>query len=231
MKEFSTRNVAYAVPNWTRRLKPVRTTLKGKYCYVAPLNLERYGLDLFNAFQESGDDSWKYLPYGPYHTFAEFQEGMQKIAQEPDTLLYTIVENKTHAPIGIAGYLRINPDHGSIEVGHVHFSKRLRKTPAATEAMYLLMRYALGNLEYRRYEWKCNSLNLPSCRAAERLGFTFEGTFRQSNVIKEYNRDTAWFSIVDREWPLIKARLEKWLNPKNFAKNGEQILKLQEIIV
>lgn len=147
----------------------------------------------------------------------------------PDTFFYAIIDNKTGLPVGVASYLRINANHGSIEVGNLHFSKSLQKTPAATEAMYLLMYYAFEELGYRRYEWKCNNLNVPSRKAAERLGFTFEGIFRQCNVFKGHNRDTAWFSIIDSEWPTIKTKLEKWLDSKNFSASGKQILKLQEI--
>jgi RimJ/RimL family protein N-acetyltransferase len=222
-------NLGQPIPNWTPRPRPTKTKLIGKYCNLEQLDLNRHGALLYQALQENGDDSWAYLPYGPYKTFTEFTEGMHDIMQDPDTLLYAIVNNSTRHPIGVAGYLRINPDHGSIEVGHLHYSKYLQKTQAATEAMYLLMHYALEELGYRRYEWKCNSLNLPSRRSAERLGFQYEGTFRQSNIYKGHNRDTMWFSIIDSEWPVIKAKLEKWLDPNNFTASGEQILKLQEI--
>jgi RimJ/RimL family protein N-acetyltransferase len=132
-------------------------------------------------------------------------------------------------PIGISGYLRINPEDGSIEVGHLHFSKLLQKTPAATEAMYLMMQYAFDNLKYRRYEWKCDSLNQPSRDAALRLGFKFEGIFRQHMVRKDRNRDTAWFSIIDSEWPSLKEKFQKWLQPNNFDDHGYQRISLRDI--
>ena len=145
-----------------------------------------------------------------------------------DTQLYAIL-NTDHMPIGIAGFLRINPEHGTIEIGHLHYSKLLQRTPAATEAMFLLMRYAFDDLNYRRYEWKCNSLNIPSIKSALRLGFKFEGIFRQSNVFKGHNRDTAWYSIIDSEWPALKDKLQHWLDPKNFDQDGKQIFSLGKI--
>src|SRR5690606_34325776 len=137
-----------------------------------------------------------------------------------------ILNRQTAAPIGICGYLRINPTHGSIEIGHLHYSKLLKQTPAATEAMFLLMQYAFDTLHYRRYEWKCHSLNQASRRAAERLGFTFEGIFRQCNVFKGHNRDTAWFSIIDKEWPALKGKFQRWLRADNFDVNGKQLTRL-----
>ncbi|HET9948325.1 MAG TPA: GNAT family protein, partial [Longimicrobiales bacterium] len=130
-------------------------------------------------------------------------------------------------PAGLASYLRIAPEHGSIEVGHVHFGPALRRTPAATEAMYLMMRRAFDELGYRRYEWKCDALNAPSRRAAERLGFTYEGTFRQHIVYKGRNRDTAWYSILDAEWPRVRSALEAWLDPSNFDAEGRQRRRLE----
>ena len=149
------------------------------------------------------------------------------MAKEQDTLLYAILDSQNHVPVGISGYLRINPEHGVLEVGHLHFSKLLQKTPAATEAMYLMMEYAFGVLNYRRYEWKCNSLNQASKDAALRLGFTYEGTFRQSNVFKNHNRDTSWFSILDHEWPAINKKLRQWLEPCNFDAQGNQKTRLR----
>lgn len=150
---------------------------------------------------------------------------LESITAEETTRTYAIL-SLDHAPIGMASYLRITPEHGVIEVGDLHFSHLLRKTAAATEAMYLMMRYAFDELGYRRYEWKCNHLNTPSRNAALRLGFTFEGIFRQSNIFKNRNRDTAWFSIIDSEWPAIKDRLQKWLEPENFDNQGQQLQRL-----
>ena len=150
----------------------------------------------------------------------------QVLCQDP--LFYTIMETKTDSPLGLASYLRITPEHGVMEVGHLHFSKLLKKTPAATEAMFLMMQRAFDELKYRRYEWKCDSLNKPSIEAAKRLGFSFEGLFRQDKVIKGRNRNTSWFSIIDAEWPMLKKRFQAWLQKENFDESGEQIRRLSE---
>src|SRR5262249_23531809 len=136
---------------------------------------------------------------------------------------------KTHLPIGKASYLRINPLHGVIEIGHLHFSKFLKRTAAATEAIYLMIQHLFDELGYRRCEWKCNALNQASRKAALRFGFKFEGIFRQNYVLKSHNRDTAWFSIIDNEWPQLKEKFQKWLDPNNFDCNGKQIIKLSDI--
>lgn len=199
----------------------------GNYCTLEPFGYEKHGASLFSALQiDNNGESWAYLPYGPCATLAEFKTCMEKICDDKDTMLYSILDVKTQQPVGVCGYLRINSEHGVIEVGHLHYSKLLQKTAAATEAMYLLLRYAFDDLGYRRYEWKCNALNIPSRKSAERLGFTFEGIFRQCNVFKGHNRDTVWLSIIDSEWPAIKAKLEQWLVPNNFYNTGKQIKSL-----
>ena len=214
------------VINWVECDRPESIKIFGRYCILEPFDFEKHGQQLFFAFNLQ-QDGWLYLPYGPCSTFDEFFQCMNKICANSDTLIYTILDAKTKKAIGVCGYLRINPEHGVIEVGHLHYSKLLQKTAAATEAMYLMMKYAFDDLGYRRYEWKCNDLNIPSKKAATRLGFTFEGVFRQSNVFKGYNRDTAWYSIIDSEWPEIKQKLEEWLRPDNFDDQGKQINRLQ----
>jgi len=185
------------VQDWENRPRPQPNVIQGQYCILEPLNLEKHSESLFLAFNASGNnDSWAYLPYGPCNTLEEFQQCMQNIISDKDTLLYSIIDINTRKSIGVCGYLKINPDHGVIEIGHLHYSKFLQKTVASTEAMYLMMKYVFDDLGYRRYEWKCNNLNEPSRKAALRLGFTFEGMFRQTNVFKGHNRDTAWFSII-----------------------------------
>ncbi|MGB6976792.1 MAG: GNAT family protein [Gammaproteobacteria bacterium] len=204
--------------------------MKGRYCLLEPLDIDKHAAQLFDSLAiDNKGESWTYLPYGPFSTCDEFRNWLKATTAEIDTVLYAIVDAKTQLPIGICGYLRINPEHGVIEVGDLHYSKLLKKTPTATEAMYLMMYHAFEELKYRRYEWKCNSLNQASRDAAERLGFKFEGIFRQNNIFKGRNRDTAWFSIIDSEWPGIKERLQKWLSPSNFDKNGNQIVTLREI--
>lgn len=218
------------INNWQRVNTPSKTTLQGMYCVLEPLNLDKHSAKLFESLLlDNKGESWTYLPYGPFKNCDEFQAWLKVTTSEQDTLLYAIVDSKTLLPIGIAGFLRINPEHGVIEVGHLHYSTLLKKTPAATEAMYLMMRYVFKELGYRRYEWKCNSLNQASRNAALRLGFKFEGIFRQSNVFKNRNRDTAWFSIIDSEWPEIEKRFQHWLRPENFDASGNQKLRLKDI--
>lgn len=223
----------FSVPDWTPRAWPSKKILSGRYCDLALLDVTQHGEPLFDALcKKTADDTWTYLPYGPFKTYKDFQQWFEEIkTKEKDTILYAILESETQQPIGICGYLRINSEHGVIEIGHVHFSKELKKTPAATEAIYLMMHYALEELKYRRYEWKCNAFNEASKRAALRFGFTFEGIFRQCNVFKNHNRDTAWFSILDKEWPDIKKRFERWLHPDNFDAKGQQKTRLQNFSI
>jgi RimJ/RimL family protein N-acetyltransferase len=183
-------------------------------------------MGLFEAFQRAPTDAlWTYLPFGPFANFDEFLPLLVQFEAAKDPHFYTILAGHG-APLGIASLMRIKPKEGSIEVGGIAYSPALQRTPAATEAMSLLMAYAFEDLGYRRYEWKCDALNAPSRRAAERLGFSFEGVFRQALVYKGRNRDTAWFSITDGEWPRLKAAQEAWLKPENFDDEGRQKSKL-----
>lgn len=220
--------IGYPVKNWQSCARPSIQELKGTYCKLQLLNIEKHAEKLFQSlcFENDGS-SWTYLPYGPFATLQDFCAWLKETSDLSDTLLYVILDSKTEIPIGIAGYLRITPEHGVIEIGHLHFSKLLQKTPAATEAIYLMMAYAFDELRYRRYEWKCHSLNQPSRNAAERFGFKFEGIFRQCNVFKNHNRDTAWYSILDSEWPEIKNRFCKWLHSDNFDAMGKQKVSLK----
>ncbi|NNM59213.1 MAG: GNAT family N-acetyltransferase [Legionellales bacterium] len=217
--------MSVALSDWEVARWPNESILQGNWCSVAPIDFDKHVEKLFNALQkENSGESWTYLPYGPFNSQEEFAQWLAKTTLENGTKLYAICDMYSQ-PIGIAGYLRITPDQGVIEIGHLHFSADLKKTPAATEAMYLMMKYAF-DLGYRRYEWKCNTLNEPSIQAAKRLGFTFEGVFRQHMVVKGYNRDTAWFSILDSEWADIKNKLEIWLRLANFNAEGKQINRL-----
>lgn len=203
--------------------------LQGSYCYLEPINVLKHGSALFHSLSlDNKGETWTYLPYGPFADEKDFCVWLEQVSQEQDTQLYAIF-NKEHQALGIAGYLRINPQHGVIEVGHLHYSRQLQKTPVATEAMYLMMKYSFDELGYRRYEWKCNSLNEASKAAARRLGFSFEGVFRQCNIFKNRNRDTAWFSILDSEWPQLNSRFSKWLADSNFDNDGKQRQRLSEI--
>ncbi|HLB56432.1 MAG TPA: GNAT family protein [Coxiellaceae bacterium] len=217
------------VPNWKSCEYPSKNKMTGKYCSLEILDIEKHASDLFDAISfENKGESWTYLSSGPIFLLEGFQQWLHNKVKNDDTILYVIIDLKSKKPIGIAGYLRIDPTHGTIEVGHLHYSKFLKQTPLATEAMYLMMHYVFEELHYRRYEWKCNSLNEASRNAALRLGFQFEGIFRQCNVFKNHNRDTTWFSILDNEWPALKIKFEKWLDENNFDLNGKQIKRLQD---
>jgi RimJ/RimL family protein N-acetyltransferase len=184
-------------------------------CRVEPLDSGAHGDQLFASLGSLDDGRWTYLGYGPFGTRDNFQQWLDGAITTDDPLFYAIV-NPSGVAIGIAAYMRIDRPHGVMEVGHLNFSPQLQRTPAATEAMYLMLRRAFDELGYRRYEWKCDSLNQPSRRAAARLGFTYEGLFRQHTVYRQRTRDTTWFSITDSEWPARKAALEAWLAPDNF---------------
>ena len=197
--------------------------MRGRYCRVEPL-AEHHAGQLWEAYALDADHrNWTYLSNGPYATFEEYRAWFDLARTSNDPLFFAIV---TERAAGVAAYLRIAPDAGSIEVGHINLSPLLQRTRAATEAMYLMMKHAF-DLGYRRYEWKCDALNLPSRAAAERLGFVYEGTFRQAIVYKGRNRDSAWYSVIDREWPDRRAAFERWLDPANFDADGRQRSQLQ----
>lgn len=220
--------IGQALDNWGQRSNPPRTVMVGRYCRVEPLQ-PQYAEALFAAFGADSDGrNWTYMPYGPFEDFDSFEQWLHQQCQGKDPLFYCIIDKATDQPVGMASYLRIEPAVGVIEVGHIHFSPRLQRTALATETMYLMMRRVFDELGYRRYEWKCDNLNQPSRQAAKRLGFQFEGVFRQATIYKGRNRDTAWFSVLDSEWPKLKAAFELWLAPQNFGTNGEQRQRLQE---
>ena len=173
---------------------------------------------------------WTYLFVGPFTDPASYREHLARMAKTDDPLHHTIIDLKTGRPVGTAALMRIDPAHGVIEVGHIAYSPLLKQTPAGTEAMFLLMRRVFDELGYRRYEWKCDSLNAPSRAAALRYGFQFEGIFRQAIVYKSRNRDTAWFSMLDREWPAVRHGFEQWLRPGNFGADGRQRERLSDCI-
>lgn len=213
--------IGRALPGWSPPPRPPRETMTGRFCRVEPLAIERHAADLWSAYaRDATGANWTYLPYGPFASEAAYRDWMDATCFRPDPLFHAIVDDAGRA-VGVASWLRIHPAEGSIEVGHLSFSPLLQRRPAATEAMYLMMRRAF-ELGYRRYEWKCDALNAPSRAAAERLGFRFEGIFRQATVYKGRNRDTAWFSILDGEWPARKAAFERWLDPANFDAQGQQ---------
>lgn len=214
------------VPEWTGAKLPSREGMRGCFCSLEPLDPARHGAALYEANSLDGEGRmWTYLPYGPFDSSENYQRWIESVYLGNDPLLFAIVDNKTRRAVGVCGYLRIDAANGVIEVGHLAFSPLLQKTPLATEAMYLMMARAFS-LGYRRYEWKCHSMNAPSRSAAERLGFSFEGIFRQAAVIKGRNRDTAWYSIIDQEWPRLRAAFSRWLDPGNFDESGRQREKL-----
>ncbi len=217
------------VADWQGARWPASDLLEGRWCRVEALEIERHQADLYGAFAATnGDTSWTYLSYGPFASHEAFATWLRAAHAVPTTCFYAIIDAISGRAVGLASYLRVAPQAGSVEVGHVHFSDALKGTPAATEAMYLMMREAF-QLGFRRYEWKCDALNAPSRRAAARLGFRFEGVFRQALVYKGRNRDTAWLSIVDGEWPAIRSALERWLDATNFDADGQQRVRLSDL--
>ena len=211
------------VPGWSARPPPPRTAMTGRFCTVRPIDPERDAPQLFAAFAEDRDGRmWTYLPREPYRSLADLRAAADAGSLTEDPLVHTIVDHATGEAVGTANYMRIEPASGVIEIGSITYSPRLQRRPAGTEAMYLMMRRVFDELGYRRYEWKCNSLNEPSRNAAMRLGFRYEGLFRQAQVVKGRNRDTAWFSIIDSEWPVLRDAFERWLDPANFTPDGRQ---------
>ena len=210
---------------WHGARLPQRVVLEGRWTRVEPLDPARHADHLYSA-AAGADDIWTYLAYGPFEDREEFARWLDESARSDDPLFFAIVDRETGTALGMASLLRMAPEHGVIEIGHIWFSPALKRTRQATEAIYLLGRYAfeLGN---RRFEWKCDSRNEPSRRAAARFGFVYEGTFRQHMVVKGRNRDTAWFSITDAEWPERRAAFEAWLDPSNFDPSGSQKTSLK----
>jgi RimJ/RimL family protein N-acetyltransferase len=217
------------LPGWEARPKPPRTAMDGRVGRVEPLDPSRHAADLLAANAEGRDGrNWTYLPYGPFTRDDDYRNWLERVCRGDDPLFHAIVARDSGRAVGVASLMRIDPANGVIEVGGINYSPRLQRRPAATEAMYLLMRRVFDELGYRRYEWKCDALNAPSRAAAARLGFRFEGIFRQAIVYKGRSRDTAWFSIIDGEWPALKAAFERWLDPANFDDMGRQKRRLAE---
>jgi RimJ/RimL family protein N-acetyltransferase len=217
--------------DWSPRPRPPRTPLIGRLCRLDALDADLHAKKLHDAYAQDPDGrNWTYLPYGPFESADAYAGSVRSVQAVDDPIFYAIVDLASSDPVGVASFLRIDPAIGTIEVGHLRFAPALQRTAAATEAMYLMMRRAFEELGYRRYEWKCDGLNLPSRKAAERLGFTYEGTFRNAMVTKGRNRDTAWYAITDDEWPARKQRLERWLDPSNFDADGKQRTRLADRI-
>ena len=201
---------------------PASEPMVGIHCRLEPLDAAAHGSALFAEYTAAADDGdWTYLPYGPFEQEEELAAWLAAMAPLDDPMFFAVIDSATGAAVGVASFLRINPASASIEVGHIHFSRAMQKTPMATEAMHLMMKAAF-EAGYRRYEWKCDALNAPSQAAARRLGFRYEGIFRQATHYKGRNRDTAWFGIIDSEWPALDAEFTRWLDPANFDADGSQ---------
>ena len=218
------------LPDWTPRQPPSEAPMQGRFARLERLELARHLVPLWEAVTEGVDDSlWTYLPFAQPADQAAFADMLSRdfIGEAAKYQGFAIQDVKTGATLGTASFMRTDTASGSTEVGSVLFGPRLQRSPIATEAMFLMMQRVFDEQGYRRYEWKCDSLNTPSWRAAERLGFSYEGTFRQVMVYKGRSRDTAWFSMLDREWPTIRKGFEAWLDPANFDANGQQIDRLR----
>lgn len=215
---------------WTTRERPPREPIEGRLVRVEPFDIGRHASDLFEAYQlDTQGALWDYLPYGPFSDLAVYESHARMVMSGDDPFFHAIIDLTTGKAVGVASLMRIVPEHGVIEVGHICYSPLLQRTPASTETQYLLARRVFDELGYRRYEWKCDNANAPSRRAAARLGFSFEGLFRKHLVVKGKNRDTAWFSITDDEWPRVRQAYETWLDPENFDSDGNQRFSLQAL--
>ncbi|KAF1071139.1 MAG: hypothetical protein GAK45_00598 [Pseudomonas citronellolis] len=216
--------------NWQPVAAPRHETLSGRYVTLEPLDATRHGNDLWPVLQGPDSDPalWDYLPYGPFSERAGFDAWLTANATSSDPQFYAVIDPASGRCTGLLSFLRITPKDGVIEIGHIAFGRVMQRSPASTEAVYLLARCAF-ELGYRRLEWKCNALNARSMRAAKRLGFSYEGTFRQHMVVKDHNRDSAWFSILDSEWPACAQGFERWLSPDNFGADGQQLAGLEAL--
>lgn len=215
-----------ALPDWKAPPRVTRTTLSGRYCRVEPLNAALHAEDLYaaNALDTSGA-GWTYLTVGPFDNAADYRTWVEKACSSDDPLFHAIIDLHTAKPVGVGAYMRIDAANGVVEIGNLRFSPLMQRTPVATESMYLMMKHAFA-LGYRRYEWKCDSFNAPSRRAAQRFGFSYEGVFRHAVIYKQRTRDTAWYSIINSEWPAIDAAFTRWLHPENFDVQGNQRVAL-----
>jgi RimJ/RimL family protein N-acetyltransferase len=221
--------IGSSLAGWDPPPVPPREPMAGRFCRLEPLDTARHGEALFAANSADGEGrNWTYLPYGPYLTSSTYRNWLNTFCLGDDPLFFTVIDLADQEPSGLVSYLRIQPASGSIEVGHINYAPRLHRHPAATEAMYLMMKRAF-ELGYRRYEWKCDSLNEPSRRAAQRLGLSFEGIFRQATVYKGRSRDTAWYAAIDADWPALRAVYQAWLDPSNFDKGGRQRSRLTDL--
>lgn len=216
--------------HWTARPRPQRIVMEGRYVRLEPLSAAKHGDGLFDASTvPDADQRFRYLFEYPPQSRADFQPWLDKVEASEDPLFFAVIDKASGTIAGRQTLMRVEPAHGVIEIGNIYWGPLVSRKPAATEALFLFARYAFDDLGYRRFEWKCNNANEPSKRAAIRFGFTFEGVFRQHLVAKGLNRDTAWYSIIDKEWPILKAAYEAWLDPSNFDADGRQRRRLEDI--
>ncbi|WP_405054095.1 GNAT family N-acetyltransferase [Tabrizicola sp.] len=224
---MSGKDLGAVVAGWSVPRRPDQAVLQGRSVRLEPLEADAHASDLFDAF--SGHDSlWDYMPYGPFGSASAYHRWAREREAGEDPRFFVLRDGATGLCGGVASFLRIAPEAGSIEVGHICIAPRMQRGVAATEAMALMMDWAFS-AGYRRYEWKCNALNIASRRAAQRLGFSYEGVFRNHMVIKGRNRDSAWFSVIDSEWPALKEAYRTWLSPSNFDAAGRQLERLSDL--
>jgi RimJ/RimL family protein N-acetyltransferase len=224
-------SIGAPVPEWNGAQPPGREPLLGRYCRIEPVDVERHLDDLYQAYSSAADGrDWTYLQVGPFDSLAAYREHLTRIATLSDPLHYALIDLASGKAVGTLALMRIDRGNGVIEVGHVTYSPLLKRTRIASEAIFLLMQHLFEDLGYRRFEWKCDSLNSPSRAAALRYGFKFEGIFRQAVVYRGRNRDSAWFSVIDGEWPALREGFMQWLDPRNFDAQGRQIERLAALI-
>jgi RimJ/RimL family protein N-acetyltransferase len=221
--------VSEDLKNWQPRPQPERKPMEGRFVRLEPFSAARHGDGLYEASSVAdADERFRWLPDYPPQSRAAFQPWLDKAEASPDPLFFAVIDKATGKVVGRQTLMSIEPNHGVIEIGNIYWGPGLSRRPGATEAQFLFMKYVFDELGYRRYEWKCDNDNAPSRRAAQRFGFKPEGVFRQHLVVKGRNRDTAWFSITDKEWPALKRSYEGWLDPANFDTEGNQRKRLED---
>ena len=221
--------IGESIEGYTPGALPSIDFLEGRYARIEALSVEKHAEDLLAVYgPDSPREMWTYLFQPPVANLEELMVALKQMIERKDRFYYAIIDKATGKAMGTFSLMRIDQTNRVIEVGAVTFSPALKHTRMGTEAQFLLARYVFEELNYRRYEWKCDALNLPSRKAAERLGFIYEGTFRQAVIYKGRTRDTDWLSMIDKDWPKVKARFEAWLRPENFDKNGHQIKSLRQ---
>lgn len=222
--------VGAPLEDWSARPRPPASPMFGRFCRLERLDPDRHAAELHAAHRAAPDArNWTYLPVGPFKTQAAYEAFLRAEAAKTDPFHHAVIDAASGKAVGMAAFMRIDPGNGVIEIGHVAYSPLLQQTSAATETIYLLLRRAFDELGYRRVEWKCDSFNSASRRAAERFGFRHEGVFRQAVVYKGRSRDTAWFAMIDGDWPAARAAFERWLSPDNIGADGVQRRTLMDI--